>query len=30
VAFAASGGGTHTDIAAHVDGTNVTGHVDTP
>lgn len=30
VAFAASGGGAHTDIAAHVDGGNVTGHIDTP
>jgi uncharacterized protein (DUF1501 family) len=31
VAFAASGGGgPHTDIAAHVDGGNVTGHVDAP
>ena len=30
VAFAASGGGGHTDVAAHVDAGTVTAHVDTP
>jgi hypothetical protein len=27
-AFAASGGGAHTDVAAHVDGATVTAHID--